>query len=189
MLIPYRDFRPKINKDAFVAPTADLIGQVTIAKDASIWFGAVLRGDINAVRVGQGSNVQDNAVLHVEKNTPCIVKKNVTIGHQATVHACTIENSALIGIGARVLNHAVVGHHSLIAAGAIVLEGVKIPPRSLVIGLPGKVVRKLTDREITALDQSASNYIKLSKEYKSLSTALTHPMSMSPIEDLSRIFG
>jgi len=114
MIIPFKKHHPKIHAQSFVAPSANIIGRVTIGKGASIWYGAVLRGDINKIEVGAGTNIQDQCVLHVEKDRPCIVKNGVTVGHQATVHACTIEQGALIGIGARILNGAVVGRYSLV---------------------------------------------------------------------------
>lgn len=165
MIHIFNGHKPNIHKDAFVAPSADVIGRVTLAKGANVWYGAVLRGDIHEIRIGARTNVQDNCVLHVDRNLPCIVKNDVTIGHQATVHGCVIEPGALIGIGARILDGAVIGRYALIAAGAVVLEKTKIPPYSLAVGIPARVVRKLTAQEIAHLKQSAVNYVKLASSY------------------------
>jgi carbonic anhydrase/acetyltransferase-like protein (isoleucine patch superfamily) len=175
------------SSDLYVAPTAVVIGRVELGKGANLWPGAVLRGDINKIVVGENTNVQDNAVLHVEKNRACIVQSGVTIGHQATVHACIVESGALIGIGARILNGATVGKYSLIAAGAVVLENAKIPAYSLAAGVPARVLRKLTRKEITHLKKSAVNYTKLSKIYKKCEQHLFSG-SVTPINDLSEIF-
>ncbi len=166
MIIPFKNFTPKIHKRSFVAPNATLVGQVTIAKGASIWFGAVLRGDINRISIGELTNGQDNCVLHVESDTPCILKKGVIMGHQATAHACTIEDGALIGIGARILNRARVGRFSVIGAGAVVKENAVIPPYSLAVGIPAKVVRRLTPKEIAKSRHWALKYDRLGKWYQ-----------------------
>jgi len=166
MIIPFKNFRPHIHKSVFVAPNASVIGRVEIKKGASIWFGAVLRGDINKIVIGERSNVQDGCVLHVEDQTPCILKKGVIMGHQATAHACTIEDGALIGIGARILNRATVGRFSIIGAGAIVKEGAVIPPYSLAVGVPAKVVRKLTKSEIAKSLHWALKYERLAAWYR-----------------------
>ncbi len=165
MIGPYKKYVPRIHRTVFVAPTAAVIGQVEIGAGSSVWFGAVLRGDINKIKVGKGTNIQDNAVLHVEARIPCIVGSRVVIGHQATVHACRVGDGALIGIGARVLNRVLVGEESVVAAGAVVLEGMRIPPRSLVAGVPAKIVRKVTAREIAKNRQNALHYRTLASWY------------------------
>ncbi len=166
MLLPFQKKHPKIHPRAFIAPGSHVIGDVTLAADVSIWFGAVLRGDLHAVRVGAGTNVQDNAVLHVDHDKPCLVGKGVIIGHQATVHACRIGDYALIGIGARILSGARIGAYSLIGAGAVVLENAVIPECALVLGIPGKVVRILSKQEAAAQKAHARCYVQLSKIYK-----------------------
>ncbi|MBP9733646.1 MAG: gamma carbonic anhydrase family protein [Candidatus Omnitrophica bacterium] len=188
MILSFNKNRPAIHQSAFIAPTADLIGRVKIGRDASIWHGAVLRGDINRVEVGARSNIQDNSVLHVEKSLACIVKDSVTVGHSANVHGCVVEDFALIGIGAIILNGAVIGASSIIGAGAVVLEGVKIPPRSLVVGTPGKVVRRLGPADLKHLRQSAANYVKLAQVYKKEENLLIHPSDMKFVTDLNAIF-
>lgn len=158
--------RPKIHPSAFIAQGAQLIGAVTIEEGASIWFNAVLRADINEIRVGKRSNVQDGSVLHVENDIPCLVGDDVVIGHGAVVHACAIEDGCLIGMGAVILNRARVGTGSLVAAGAVVLEKSIIPPGSLVAGVPGKVIRSLRNEEIQGIRDWAEKYRRLAEAYK-----------------------
>ena len=134
---------PKIAEDAFIAPTAVLIGDVEVAAGASVWFGAVLRGDNSAIRIGEGSNVQDNCVIHCAKDLPTIVGANVTVGHMAMLEGCEIGDGSLIGMGAIVLQRASVGAGSLVAAGAVVGEGVQIPPGVLAAGVPARVKKEI----------------------------------------------
>ena len=188
MILSFQKNRPKVHASAFIAPTADLIGRVKIGRDASIWHGAVLRGDINRVEVGARSNIQDNSVLHVESRLACIVKDSVTVGHSANVHGCVVEDFALIGIGATVLNGAVIGSYSIVGAGSVVLEGTKVPPRSLVVGTPGKVVRRLTPADLKHLRESAANYVKLARIYKKEENLLIHPAGVKFVTDLNTIF-
>ncbi len=188
MILAFMGHKPKVEKSAFVAPTADLIGRVSIGRQASIWHGAVLRGDINKVVVGDRSNIQDNSVLHVERSKACIVRSSVTVGHMANIHGCVVEDFALIGIGAIVLNGAVIGEYSIVGAGSVVLEGVKIPPRSLVVGTPGKVVRKLGSADLKHLRESAANYVKLAGVYKKEENLLVHPQGVKFVTDLNAIF-
>ncbi len=166
MILPFKGKRPKIHLSAFVAPGAHVTGDVTLAKGASVWFGAVLRADLAPIRVGENTNIQDNCVLHVDRGMPCVLKKGIIMGHQATAHACTVEEGVLIGIGARILSGARVGAFSLIGAGAVILESAKIPERSLVLGIPGKVIRKLSDKEIASHVPWARRYRELANEYK-----------------------
>lgn len=187
MIYAFKSKKPKLHKSVFVAPNASLIGNVTMAAGSSAWFGAVLRADINAIRIGKNTNIQDNCVLHVESERACILKDGVIMGHQATAHACTIENGALIGIGARILNRAVIGEFSLIAAGSVVLENTKIPPYSLVVGIPGRVVRKLTPKEIAMNRHWAIKYKNLAAWYRDNTPPLLGP-GLTPVDDLSKIF-
>jgi carbonic anhydrase/acetyltransferase-like protein (isoleucine patch superfamily) len=151
--------QPRLGKDVYLAKTAVVLGDVKIGDQSSVWYGAVLRGDINRIVVGHHSNVQDNAVLHLADDFPCIVGNYVTIGHSAIVHACTIRDEVLVGMGAVVLDGAVVGKQSLIGARALVTQGMKIPPGSLVLGAPAKVVRKLTQAERRELKYWATKYV------------------------------
>jgi carbonic anhydrase/acetyltransferase-like protein (isoleucine patch superfamily) len=144
--------------DFWVAADANLIGQVRLLSGASVWFGVTLRGDNELIQVGSGSNVQENSVLHTDIGFPLIIGTNCTIGHQVTLHGCTIGNQSLIGMGATVLNGAKIGRNCLIGAGALVTEGKVIPDNSLVVGAPGKVVRILTEAEVLSLLKSAQDY-------------------------------
>ena len=156
---------PEIHDGCFVAPNATLIGKVRLAQDASVWFGAVLRGDTEPIEVGVGSNVQDQAVLHTDPGFPLTIGKGVTIGHLAMLHGCTIENSALVGIGAVVLNGARIGEACLVGAGALVTEGKVIPPRSLVVGSPARVIRTLSAAQVEGLRLNAAHYVQNGKRY------------------------
>lgn len=151
---------PAVDQEAWVAPNATLIGDVTLAARASVFYGAVLRADSASIVIGAGSNIQDGVVVHADPNFPTTVGDGVTVGHAAVLHGCTIHDNSLIGMGAVVLNGAVVGAGSMVAAGAVVLEGAQIPPGSLVAGLPGKVRRELTDAERAGLLTSAAQYVE-----------------------------
>lgn len=165
IILPFDGRSPDIDPDAWVAPNASLIGKVTVAADASIWFGAVARGDIDEISIGARSNLQDNAVIHTESGSPTIIGADVSIGHGAVVHGCTVEDGCLIGMNATVLNGAVIGAQSLVAAGAVVLEGTIVPPRSLVAGVPAKVRRELSDEEVAGLHGNAARYVPRAKAY------------------------
>lgn len=164
--MPFKNKKPKIHPTVFIAPGAHVIGDVTIAKGASVWFTAVLRGDINAIRVGEDTNIQDGCVIHVDEDKPCILKKGIIMGHQATAHACVIEDGVLVGIGARILSGAHIGKQSLIGAGALVRENAVIPPRSLVVGVPGRVVRRLSPKEVARYAPWAASYRNWAKVYR-----------------------
>ena len=166
MIMPFKGKSPKLHPSVFVAPGAHLIGDVVIGRGSSVWFTAVLRADIQKIRVGEGTNIQDGCLLHVDHDKPCILKDGIVMGHQATAHACTIEDGVLIGIGSRILSGARVGAFSLIGAGALVLEDAVIQPRSLVLGMPGKVVRTLTSKEVASQVAWAKRYALLAAEYK-----------------------
>ncbi len=169
--LPYDGKEPRIGARVFVAPNATLIGDVELAEDASIWFGTVLRGDIHFIRVGARSNIQDNSVVHVEHGTgPAIIGQEVTVGHGAVVHGCTVENRALIGIGARILSHAVIGEGAIVGAGAVVQEGMKVPPRTLVVGVPARVKRELTPEELVRIERGWKVYVQYKDQYLALSS-------------------
>jgi carbonic anhydrase/acetyltransferase-like protein (isoleucine patch superfamily) len=153
------DHHPVLESDdIWVAPSADIMGRVILKKGASVWFNATLRGDDNLITIGEDSNVQDGAVIHVDPRFPCTVGRNVTIGHQAMVHGCTIGDNSLIGIGAVILDGARIGSNTLIGAGAIIGNNKEIPDGVLVLGAPGKVVRELTDDDKRMLEMSAKGY-------------------------------
>src|SRR5260221_6663037 len=159
MLRPYRGRMPTVHPSAFVDESAQVIGDVEIGPESSVWMHAVIRGDVNVIRVGQRSNIQDGSVVHVMHDThPTQIGDEVTIGHGAIVHGCTIADRVLIGMGAIVLNGARVGEDSIVAAGSLITEGMHIPPRSLVMGSPGKVRRPVTDVEVASIREYAENY-------------------------------
>jgi gamma-carbonic anhydrase len=164
---PYEGKQPRFGSRVFVAENAAIVGDVDLGDDCSIWYGVVLRGDVNYIRIGARANVQDNSVIHAELpgTGPVIVGEEVTIGHAAVVHGCTIGRGALIGIGSMVLSYAVVGEQALIGAGALVPEGMEVPPRTLVLGVPGRVKRDLTKEELARLDQSWKNYVDFKERY------------------------
>jgi carbonic anhydrase/acetyltransferase-like protein (isoleucine patch superfamily) len=158
--------RSKIDPSVFIAKTATVVGEVSIGKSSSVWFSAVVRGDIAPVVIGEETNVQDGAVLHVGHGCPCIIGNRVTIGHGAIVHGATVKDGVLIGIGAIVLNGALIGEHSLVAAGAVVTENTIIPPGSLVMGIPGRPVRPITVEQRATIAEAATHYIRYAREYK-----------------------
>ena len=156
--------KPRIDEQAVVADGAVVLGDVTIEKDVSNWYNSVIRGDVKSISIGEGTNIQDLAVLHVDADASLAIGKNVTIGHGAILHGCTIKDQALIGMGAIVLNGAVIGKGSMIAAGALVPQNTVVPDRALYMGNPAKFRRMLTEEELTANLKNAANYIKESKD-------------------------
>jgi len=164
LVLPFGDTQPSFGRDVFLAPNATVVGDVGLGDGVSNWYTAVIRGDVNRITIGADSNVQDGAVLHGTLGEwPVIVGARVSIGHHATVHGCVIEDDVLIGIGARVLDGARIGSFSLIAAGALVREGQVVPPRSLVVGVPGVVKRELTEREIEIVRRTPPRYRELAR--------------------------
>jgi len=152
--------------DCWIAPNATLIGDVILEKDSSVWFGAVLRGDNEPIRLGEGTNIQDNSVLHADPGFPLTLEQHVTVGHMVMLHGCTIGAGSLIGVGAIVLNGAVIGANCLLGAGALIPEGKEIPPNSVVMGAPGKIVREVGEREAEMLDFGWQHYVKRYKRYR-----------------------
>jgi carbonic anhydrase/acetyltransferase-like protein (isoleucine patch superfamily) len=166
MIRSYRGRVPEVHPSCYVDLSAQLIGDVTLGQRSSVWMNAVLRGDVNSIRVGSNSNVQDCAVLHGQRNLyPVIVGDWVTIGHNATVHGCVVEDECLIGIGSRVLNNCRVGAGSIIAAGAVVPEHTVVPPRTLWAGVPAKLRRELTDKDRALILEYANNYLDYTEIY------------------------
>lgn len=163
LIVPFNGKTPKVADSAFVADNATLIGDVEIGENASVFFGAVLRGDVAPIRIGAGSNVQDNVVIHVDADHPAVVGKDVSIGHLAMIHGCTVKDGALVGMSATVLNGAVVGAGALVSAGAVVLENAQIPERSLAAGVPAKVRRELHPEE--DMSENSAKYVELSRRY------------------------
>lgn len=162
----YKDRIPTIDETAYVAEEAVVIGTVTLGKYVNVWPGAVLRGDNEKIALGDGSNAQEGSVFHTDPGFPLVVGKNVTIGHQAMLHGCTVGDGSLIGIQAVVLNGAVIGEECLVGAGALVTEGKTFPARSLIIGSPAKAVRNLTDEDIASMKKNAEGYITRGQDYK-----------------------
>ncbi len=165
-LLPYKGIMPRLHATVFVEESARIIGDVTIGAHTSIWFNAVVRGDVNYIRIGERTNVQDNSVLHVTKDVyPLLVGSDVTIGHSVVLHGCTVRDRCLIGMGAVVLDDAEIGEDSIVGAGAVVVESMKVPSRSLVVGVPAKVVRTLNDEEVARIARSARNYMEYTRNY------------------------
>lgn len=159
---------PEIHPSAFVAESADLIGAVTIEKDASIWYQVVIRADDEPVTVGIGSNIQDGTIIHIDSGYPTIIGQGVTVGHRAIVHGAHIADHVMISMGAIILSGALIGDHCIIGAGALVTEKMDIPPRSLVLGVPGRIIRSVTDDQIKRIHQTADGYVERRKLYKTL---------------------
>ena len=163
---------PQLADSAWAAPDANLIGKVVLEEDASVWFGCTLRGDNEEIRVGAGSNVQENVICHTDMGYPLVIGQGCTIGHKVMLHGCTIGDNSLIGMGATILNGARIGRNCLIGAGALVTEGKKIPDGSLVMGMPGKVIRQLDEAAIEGLRKSALGYQANARRFKAGLTAL-----------------
>ncbi len=166
LILPYQEHNPNLGEEIYIAANSTVIGRTTLADNVSVWFGAVLRGDIAPIEVGEGSNIQDNAVLHVGDDDPCIVGKHVVVGHLAMLHGCMVEDGCTIGMSAVILNKAVIGKGSLVGAGALVTQGTLIPPYSLVLGSPAKVVRELTAEEREGNAVFAPKYVRVAKNYR-----------------------
>lgn len=168
MIKPFQNLHPKIHETAFIAENAVIIGDVEIGAESSVWYGSILRGDVNYIRIGERANIQDASVIHVSTKThPTVLEDEVTIGHSVTLHGCYIEKGCLIGIGSIILDGAHIGKNSLVAAGSLVTPNTKIPPNSLVMGSPAKVKRALSADEIEGLKKFWQNYILLSRMYLS----------------------
>ncbi|MDO5629923.1 MAG: gamma carbonic anhydrase family protein [Mobilicoccus sp.] len=165
MLVELDGATPQVAGDAWCAPTSTAIGDVRIGAQASLWYGAVVRADGDAISIGARSNLQDNAVVHADPGFPAHIGEDVSIGHNAVVHGCTIDDRVIVGMGATVMNGARVGSDSILAAGTLVSEGVEIPPRSLVVGVPGKVRRELTDDELEKVSLNAAVYVDNAARY------------------------
>ena len=167
MILTYAGRVPRIAASAFVAASADVIGDVEIGENASIWFGSVVRGDIEPIRIGANSNIQDGSIVHTMLGAPATVGNWVTVGHRAVIHGCNIEDHCLIGMGAVLLNNVRVGEGSIVAAGALVLENTVIPPRSLYLGFPARFQRQLNDADRTFIDMHAAHYLDYKEVYLS----------------------
>ena len=175
MIMELQGMKPNIASDVFVAPSADIIGDVVIGEGSSIWFGVVIRGDVNAIRIGKRTSIQDLSMVHVTHYTnddksdgfKTIIGDDVTIAHKVMLHGCTIENACLIGMNATVLDGVIIGKESIVGANSLVTKNKHFPPRSLIMGNPAKVVRELSEEEVASLYQSAKNYVHFKAMYQS----------------------
>ncbi len=166
-LISYKEHSPKIHESLFLAPDAWVTGKVTIAEDVSIFFGAVIRGDIQPITVGKGTNIQEHAMLHTSHHlADCIVGDSVTIGHSAIIHGCTIGNRCIIGMGATILDGAEIGEDSIVGANSLVTMNKKFPPKSMIMGSPAVHIRELTEVELSSILASARSYVEVGKNYR-----------------------
>ena len=164
-LYRFKNFRPCLKENVFVAPSCDVIGQVTLERNSSLWFRTVVRGDVNEIRIGEGTNIQDLCMLHVVEELPLIIGKGVSVGHSVTLHACTVEDNCLIGMGSTILDGAVIGKNSLVAAGSLVTPGKIFPEGSFIAGSPAVVKRKLNEDELKQYGQHYLSYMKYSQEF------------------------
>ena len=166
MIMNFEGVNPKISENTYISESVDIIGNVVIEENANIWFGSRLRADMNQIVVGANTNIQENSVVHVDANSPCIIGKNVTIGHGAIIHGCNISDNVLVGMGSIILNNAKISKNSIVGAGALVTQGKEFEEGVLILGNPAKAVRKLSEEEIKSIKRSADNYVALSKKYK-----------------------
>ncbi|HXI18927.1 MAG TPA: gamma carbonic anhydrase family protein [Chloroflexota bacterium] len=165
-VLAFNGVTPSLAPGVFVAPGAMVIGDVTIGEGSSVWYNAVLRGDIAPIRIGKGSNVQDGAVLHVDEGVPCVLGDGVVIGHGAVVHSATVGNGAMVAMHATLLSHAKIGDECIVGANALVAEGKEFPARSLIVGIPGKVLRDVTDEQAEAIRENARRYAAYAQKHR-----------------------
>ncbi|WP_323669308.1 gamma carbonic anhydrase family protein [Aliarcobacter butzleri] len=166
MILKFKEFYPKIDPSAWIAPSADLIGNIEIGEDSSVWFGCVIRSDINEVKIGKNTNIQDLSCIHTDTNSKTIIGNNVTVGHKVMLHGCIIEDNCLIGMSATILDNAVIGEGSIVGANSLVTAGKVFPPRSMIMGSPAKVVKQLSQEDIDKLIAHAGRYVKYKNEYR-----------------------
>ena len=165
MILKFKEFYPKIDSTAWIAPSADIIGNVVIGENSSVWFQCVIRSDVNEVIIGKNTNVQDLSMIHTDTHTKTILGDNVTIGHKVMLHGCTVEDNCLIGMSATILDNAVIGEGSIVGANSLVTQGKKFPPRSLILGSPAKVVKELTQEDVNELIAHAGRYVEYKNDY------------------------
>jgi len=176
MIYPFKKWAPELGANTWIAPSADVVGNVTMGEECSIWFGCVVRGDVHYISIGERTNIQDLSMIHVthykkedmSDGNPTIIGSDVTIGHRVMMHGCTIEDACLIGMSATILDGAVIGKESIVGAGSLVTKNKVFPPRSLIMGSPAKVVRELSDAEVEELYASASRYVNFKRDYSDL---------------------
>ena len=165
MIIEFNGNTPKIQSGVFLASSADVIGDVVLANDVSVWYNSVIRGDFNAINIGAGTNVQDNSILHVDVDEPLIISQNTTIGHNCIIHGCTIDNSCLIGMGSLIMNRVQIGSGCIIGAGTLITQDTIIPDNSVVVGRPGKIIRQITQSDLAYINSNAKAYVSLKNKY------------------------
>jgi carbonic anhydrase/acetyltransferase-like protein (isoleucine patch superfamily) len=165
MLLPYKDRFPRLGQGAFVAPDATLIGAVTLGEDASVFFQSVLRADINEIRIGARTNLQDQTVIHLASDRGTYIGDDVSVGHRVILHACTVGDRVLVGMGSILMDHVVIGEDSIIGAGTLIPKGKTFPPRSLIVGSPARLVRELTQEEVDSIAKLAKKYLGVKDEY------------------------
>lgn len=165
MILKFKNHFPQIESTAWIAPSADLIGDIEIGEDSSVWFGCVLRADINKIKIGKRSNIQDLSMIHTDFDTSTIIGDDVTIGHKVMLHGCTIEDGCLIGMSATILDNAVIGKGSIVGANSLVTAGKVFPPKSLIMGSPAKVIKQLDDEDVEKLIKHAGKYVNYKNEY------------------------
>lgn len=168
MIIPFNNQKPSIHSSVFLAPNSQIIGDVEIGEESTIWFSAVIRGDEGPIRIGKRSSIQDNSTIHLYEGAPVTIEDEVTVGHNVILHGCTVKKRSIIGMGSTILDHAIIGEECIIGANTLIPQGKIIPPRSLVIGSPGKVVRELTDKDLELIQSSIESYVQKGYEYNKL---------------------
>ncbi|MCU6601042.1 gamma carbonic anhydrase family protein [Peribacillus frigoritolerans] len=168
MIIPYNNKKPSIDDTVFVAPGAHLIGDISIGKDSTIWFNAVLRGDEDSITIGEKCSIQDNSTIHLFEGCPVVIEDEVTVGHNVILHGCKIGKRSIIGMGSTILDNVEIGEECIVGANTLISSGKIIPPRSLVIGSPGKVVRRLNDKDLELIQLSIDTYVQKGKDFKGI---------------------
>ncbi|MED3983121.1 gamma carbonic anhydrase family protein [Peribacillus sp. NPDC094092] len=168
MIIPYNNKKPSIDDTVFVAPGAHLIGDISIGKDSTIWFNAVLRGDEDSITIGEKCSIQDNSTIHLFEGCPVVIEDEVTVGHNVILHGCKIGKRSIIGMGSTILDNVEIGEECIIGANTLISSGKIIPPRSLVIGSPGKVVRRLNNKDLELIQLSIDTYVQKGKDFKGI---------------------
>lgn len=166
MILKFKEFYPNIHQTAWVAPSADLIGNITIGENSSVWFQCVIRADVNKVEIGKNTNIQDLSMIHTDTHSQTIIGDNVTIGHKVMLHGCKIGDNCLIGMSATILDNAEIGEGSIVGANSLVTQGKKFPPRSLIMGIPAKVVKELTQEDVDGLIKHAGHYVDYKNDYR-----------------------
>ena len=168
MIITYKGNKPEIDSTVFIAPGSQIIGDVTIGAESTIWFNAVLRGDEGPITIGRRCSIQDNTTIHLNADSPVVIEDEVTVGHNAVLHGCKVGKRSIIGMGSTILDHVEIGEECIIGANTLITSGKKIPPRSLVVGSPGRVVRELNDKDLEIIQLSIDSYVQKGYDYREI---------------------